>query len=428
MRAMKDSGIAWIGEVPQGWTTCKTKNLFTIKKNIAKKLGYEILSVTQSGLKTKDISSNEGQIAQDYSKYQIVEPGDFVMNHMDLLTGWVDNSTVQGVTSPDYRVFRLLEDTANNKRYFTRIFQTCYQQKIYYSIGQGVSNLGRWRLQTDKFQNFELPLPSLQEQTAIANYLDDKCAKIDTTIEREKQHIEKLKEYRQSVITEAVTKGLDPTVPMKDSGIEWIGEVPKAWEIRQLKYIANIYTGNSISDSDKDKFTMSDNAIPYISTKDIEFYTNIINYENGLYIPQENTGFKISPEKSILLCIEGGSAGKKIAYTDRKVCFVNKLCCFSCGKRYSIKFLYYICQSDVFLTDFFLNITGLIGGVSVSQIKRIFINSPPLSEQTTIADYLDRKTAQIDSAIDKKETLIEKLSEYKKSLIYEAVTGKVCVS
>lgn len=201
---MKDSGVEWIGEIPEHWQTRRLKYEFRIKKNIAGKEGYDILSVTQNGIKIKDISKNEGQLAMDYSKYQLVDIDDFIMNHMDLLTGFVDCSKYRGVTSPDYRVFYLM-DSSKDKNYYNYIFQSCYKNKIFYSLGQGVSFLGRWRIQTDKFLNFNIPVPPNEEQKEIADYLDKKCSSIDKLISNKEKLIEKLKEYKKSLIYECVT-------------------------------------------------------------------------------------------------------------------------------------------------------------------------------------------------------------------------------
>jgi len=201
---MKDSGVEWIGEIPEHWSVKKLKYLFRIKKNIAGELGYDILSVTQSGIKIKDISKNDGQLSMDYSKYQLVEKDDFIMNHMDLLTGFVDCSKYSGVTSPDYRVFNLL-DSQNHRGYYNFIFQSCYYNKIFYGLGQGVSGLGRWRLQTDKFINFVLPIPPVNEQKIIYNYIRRKIVAIDKAILNKEKLIEKLTEYKKSLIYECVT-------------------------------------------------------------------------------------------------------------------------------------------------------------------------------------------------------------------------------
>ena len=201
---MKDSGSVYWKDIPANWKLSDIKYLFEIVKRIAGKEGYDILSVTQKGLKIKDISRNEGQIAESYAIYQFVYPTDYVMNHMDLLTGWVDCSKYFGVTSPDYRVFRL-KDKKNNLNYYKYIMQCCYMDRIFYSLGQGVSNLGRWRLQTESFNNFQIPVPPAKEQEQIAKYLDEKCIEIENIILDKQQQLETLEQYKKSLIYEYVT-------------------------------------------------------------------------------------------------------------------------------------------------------------------------------------------------------------------------------
>jgi type I restriction enzyme S subunit len=193
------------GIMHKGWDLKDTKYIFEILKRIAGKEGYDILSVTQKGLKIKDISNGEGQIAESYAGYQFVYPTDYVMNHMDLLTGWVDCSNMFGVTSPDYRVFRLRDKNNYDLNYYKYVIQACYSCKIFYSLGQGVANLGRWRLQTSTFNNFMLPVPPLQEQIEIANYLNKKVHEIEEAVEEKKQQLEVLEEYKKSIIYEYVT-------------------------------------------------------------------------------------------------------------------------------------------------------------------------------------------------------------------------------
>lgn len=193
------------GNLPQGWKLVDIKYLFEIVKRIAGKEGYDVLSVTQKGLKIKDITSGDGQLADNYCGYQFVYPTDYVMNHMDLLTGWVDCSELFGVTSPDYRVFRLIDRSAHNLVYYKYVMQCCYMNKIFYSLGQGVSNLGRWRLQTSSFNNFKVPVPPKDEQDEIADYLDIKCSEIDALIADKKRQRGILAEYKKSLIYEYVT-------------------------------------------------------------------------------------------------------------------------------------------------------------------------------------------------------------------------------
>jgi len=202
---MKDSGIEWMGKVPSGWGVTKINQLFSIKKEIANQTGYDVLSVTQTGLKVKDVSRNEGQMAADYSKYQIVQPRDFVMNHMDLLTGWVDIATQVGVTSPDYRAFYARNEKIVFNEFYLYVFQICYMNKIFYGLGQGVSNMGRWRLQTDKFLNFYLPLPPVAEQKEIVKFLKNKLLQVNSMLEQKEKLISELEDYKKSLIYEYVT-------------------------------------------------------------------------------------------------------------------------------------------------------------------------------------------------------------------------------
>ena len=208
----------------------------------------------------------------------------------------------------------------------------------------------------------------------------------------------------------------------KDSGIEWIGKIPKHWEIWKLKYLARAYTGNSIKDDEKDFYTDPQDAIPYIATKDICRETQKCDYNNGLYIHNSNKNFKRAKKHSTLLCIEGGSAGKKLTYLNTDVCFVNKLCCIEALKGFNGKWLFYFLQSREFLTEFGLRLNGLIGGVSLEKFKRFYIPLPPLQEQEAIAHYLDEKTQTIDELISAHQKSIEKLKDYRTSLISEVVT------
>lgn len=204
-RPMKDSGSVWFGEIPYNWTMKRIKYLFHIKKDIAGVEGYTVLSITQSGIKPKDLSKNEGQIAANYSQYQLLAPGDFAMNHMDLLTGWVDISKYSGVTSPDYRVFVLDDTEKNDSSYYLYLMQMCYFNRIFYGLGQGVSGMGRWRLQADKFLNFPVVVPPVDEQKEIASYLNEKCSGIEVMIAKKQQYLTEIANYKKSLIYEYVT-------------------------------------------------------------------------------------------------------------------------------------------------------------------------------------------------------------------------------
>lgn len=204
-RPMKDSGSVWFEEIPCNWVMKRIKYLFHIKKDIAGKEGYTVLSITQRGIQPKDLSKNEGQIAANYSQYQLLAPGDFAMNHMDLLTGWVDISKYSGVTSPDYRVFVLDDTEKNDSSYYLYLMQMCYFNRIFYGLGQGVSGMGRWRIQADKFMNFPVVVPPVDEQKEIVSYLNEKCKQLDTLIRNKQQYLTEIENYKKSLIYEYVT-------------------------------------------------------------------------------------------------------------------------------------------------------------------------------------------------------------------------------
>ncbi|EMS6535071.1 restriction endonuclease subunit S [Campylobacter upsaliensis] len=212
-------------------------------------------------------------------------------------------------------------------------------------------------------------------------------------------------------------------VSYKPSGIEWLGEIPQSWEIRRLKHLTILFTGESIKDADKDKYSIVENAIPYIATKDIGLDSNDVNYNNGMFIQNDDTGFKRAYKNSTLLCLEGANAGKKIAFLNQEVCFVNKLCCISNkSKELDSKALFYFFQGSFFKNTFFSNISGLIGGVTTTQLGNFKIPLPPLQEQKEIAEFLDSKCEKIQNYIDKKQKLITLLQEKKQALINEAAT------
>jgi type I restriction enzyme S subunit len=205
---MKDSGVEWLGEIPEHWEVKKFKYLFEIRKRISGKLGYDILSITQNGIKVKDIESGKGQLSSDYTKYQHVYKGDFAMNHMDLLTGFVDLSKHDGVTSPDYRVFTLVENEASAD-YYLYILQMGYLNKIFYPLGQGSSEFGRWRLPAEAFKEFHAPFPPQDEQKDIAQYIKDSLDKFERLITKSTKAIDLLKEKRTTLISAVVTGKVD---------------------------------------------------------------------------------------------------------------------------------------------------------------------------------------------------------------------------
>lgn len=198
-------------------------------------------------------------------------------------------------------------------------------------------------------------------------------------------------------------------------GVDYI---PKGWKLIKLKHICEIYTGNSLSDSLKVLYTDKEDSYPYIATKDIDGQSKQINYENGIYIKKNNSSFKIADADSVLMCIEGGSAGKKIAFTDRRITFGNKLCCLK-SEKFESKFVYYYLNSPAFNEEFKSNLSGLISGVSIGVLKEMPCILPSKEEQKKIIDYLDKKIYQIDKIISQTNNSIDEYKKYKQSIITE---------
>ena len=206
---MKDSGVEWLGEVPEHWKIRRFKSIFRIQKRIVGELGYQVLSITQKGIKVKDIESREGQLSMDYSKYQKVHVGDFAMNHMDLLTGFVDISNFSGVTSPDYRVFTLVDTDQYYPQYYLYFLQRCYIERLFFPFGRGAAHLGRWRLPTQAFNEFLVPFPSYDEQVKIAKRIGAELEKLELLKSKALEAIELFQERRTALISAAVTGKID---------------------------------------------------------------------------------------------------------------------------------------------------------------------------------------------------------------------------
>lgn len=222
--AMKDSDVEWLGDIPSHWLVHTIKQHFKVRKRIAGKEGYDILSITQQGLKVKDISSNEGQMAQNYSGYQFVYPGDFAMNHMDLITGYVDLSNKFGVTSPDYRVFTLEDTERCYPQYYLRVFQMGYKRRIFYKFGKGAAAQGRWRLPKRAFYNYPILVPPIEEQIQIEEECERLEKYVDEMSEALRKEMDLLQELRTRIISDAVTGQIDVrdvVIPEYDGNTDW---------------------------------------------------------------------------------------------------------------------------------------------------------------------------------------------------------------
>lgn len=419
MREMKDSGIDWIGKIPKEWKIEKVKDIFIRKNEKAKQKRPVVLSLARSGIKIRDVTKGEGQLAEDYSNYNPVEKGDFLLNPMDLYSGAnCGVSEVEGVISPAYINLKAKED--NNSKYYDYYFKTQYWTMALFAHGKGVSFDNRWTLGLDAVMNYYIPVPQGGEQDKISKFLDKKITEIDNVIEKTKQTIDDYKLYKQTIITKAVTKGLDEKVEMKDSGIKWIGKVPLTWKVERIKDIASLKTGTTPNtsnqewfDGDLNWFTPGDFHEDYVMKKSAR--------KLSLKAKEENVA-TIIPEDTTLIIGIGGTAGK-IGYVEEECSCNQQITAIISNKVYNKYIMYWMIANTKFLKETALYTTlPIINNDTLG--KYIFLNPKNIDEEIMIVNYLDKKCNELDVLIKSKENLITELENYKKSLIYEYVTGK----
>ena len=436
---MKDSEIEWIGQIPENWKMLRMKNCITIRNGGA--WGDEASNTVGDCicLRIADF---------DYNHFKFKDTGDLTLRHYDMKiiqklklqhndiliekSGGGDKTPVGRSVIFDKCYVAIFANFMDRIRcrnfvfpmYFQYILVTFYKNnytKNYINQTTGIQNLDL----TSMFSKEQIYLPPLLEQQKIADYLDKKCEKIDTAIDNQKQIIEKLKEYKQSLITETVTKGLNPSVQMKDSGIEWIGFIPEHWEMAKFKVILLKKVDNrgrtpELSDNENDIPLIEVNAIggKYPDTNLIKKYISQESHDK--YIRDDlKTG-------DIIVTTVGATIGKcSVVPQSFNYCIAQNLVAYRVNeKNYPLFWSYYF-KSQTFQTMFFQYDKGnTINNVKISNMEQGYIVIPTFKEQKEIAEYLDKKCNQIDEAIKQKEETISKLEEYKKSLIFECVTGK----
>ena len=415
-KEMKNSGIEWIGEIPYSWQIKSVKNEFTRKQSQSSNLENNILTLARSGVKVRDISTGEGQIASDYSNYNYVTPGDLLLNPMDLVSG--DNCNISnfyGVISPAY--FNLGVKNHANPYFFNYYFKIQYWIGSFFAHGKGVSFENRWTLNYETLRNFPILFPPLNEQQKIVKILDDNLSYINSLTEQTYQSINELKKYKQLLITEAVTKGFDSTVEMKDSGIEWIGMIPKHWTIKKVKYFLSESSVKNYPNETVLSLYRDYGVIPKDSRTDNH---NVTSSDTSSYKLIEKNDVVINKMKAWQGSL-GVSSFKGIispAYYVYKIID---------SDIYS-NFLHYALRNNLYLDEYRRISSGIRIGqwdLEKKEFEKLLYPFPnSTSEQQQIVQYLDNKTSAIDNIIADKTKIIEELENYKKSLIYEYVTGK----
>lgn len=417
---MKYSGIDWIGEIPKHWEVTRHKNVFC-EYNVKSENGTEtLLSLSQyTGVKPKSETELAGSHeAESYEGYKIVKAGQLVMNIMLAWNGSYALSDYDGMISPAYCIYDFR--TVCHKKYFHYLLRIDGYPSAFKTMSRGIID-SRLRLYPEQFYTFNTIVPPIEEQSRIANFLDKKCAEIDELIALEEQMIAQLNTYKQAVITETVTKGLNPNVKMKDSGVEWIGEIPEHWEVCRIKNISSTNSGSTpknISDGDESN-------IIWIRTTDIN---DDIVYDSSLHISYDEFNSASCPMLPIGTCLVamyggGGTIGK--CGVVGEIATINQaLCSMEVVESYNYLYLYNVLRAVRKYWMKFAVGTRKDPNINQDIVNEMWISYPPLSEQQSISNYLDQKCKEIDELISIKKEKIEHLKAYKKSVIYEYVTGK----
>lgn len=418
----KFSHIEWIGKIPKCWDIVKTKRIFQNNKQVAGKYAndFERLALTMNGVIKRDKDDADGLQPESFEGYQVLEENQLVFKLIDLenvKTSRVGLSPYTGIVSPAYIV---LKNTQVDNRFFYYYYMNMYYQEIFnYMGGEGV----RSALNAKDLLEVPLPKISMTEQQVIADYLDGECARIDGIVTTQRQIIERLKEYKKSVITEAVTRGLNPNAPMKDSGIEWIGKIPEHWEISKVSFFFDIQLGKMVQPNKENEF---DIERPYLCA--VNFGNNTFKLDTiktMWFSPAEIELYRVSVGD--LFVVEGGDIASSdfVTHPLEDFGFQNALHRVRARASADTRFLRYllIVAKNTGYIDLICN-KATIAHFSKDKFQNMPFLVAPLSEQQAIADYLDKKSAEVDTIIEKRERMIELMTEYKKSLIYECVTGK----
>lgn len=393
---MKNSNIQWIGQIPDSWVIDRLQwHMDEIKEPNEPVKTRQVLSLTNKlGVIPYEEKGEQGNKAKEnVNEYKLAYPNTIVANSMNILIGSVGKCNYFGCVSPVYYVFK--PKNGENIDFLNYIFQSMQFQKELRKYANGILEI-RLRVSSNDILKRQIAFPSTEEQQKIVSFLDTKSAEIERLIEIENQQIEKLKEYKQAVITEAVTKGLDKSAPMKDSGVDWIGEIPEEWRICRIKNVANISNGKEIE--------AEGGGVPVYGSGGIFKYTDKPLFSGTSLL----LGRKGTIDKPML--VQGDF------WTVDTMFYTSEI------RNIAPNYLYY-CAKSLICFDFFKS-GSVLPSMTQSELNNIFITYPNFLTQNQIVEYLDEKCKKIDSLIEIKQKKIDELNDYKKSLIYEYVTGK----
>ncbi len=433
---MKNSGVEWIGEIPEDWDIYRNKNAFICNKEIVGKNSNstQLLSLTTGGIKCKDINNVEGKLPESFDTYQYVKKNDVVMCLFDLDMSAVFSGISQydGMISPAYKVLSC-QDRAN-PLFIHYWFSYIFDGRKFNHYAKNI----RYTLNYNEFATLPILLPPKSTQQRIASYLDKKCNKIEETIQNQQQVIEKLNAYKQSLITEAVTgkvkiengKACGEYKSYKESGVEWIGKIPSGWISTRVGHLYKSMLGKMVCPN---QLTEEHSLQKYLCAMNVHFDgVDLSEIKEMWFTPNEMNQYQV--RNGDLLVVEGGAGagGASIVYglsENDKIFIQNSIHLVKPVKtNYLPKYLYYWIYSLVKQNyiDYTCN-KATIPHFTKEKLEGMPIAISDKITQQEIIVYLDKKCTAIDTAIEQKQNLIEKLTEYKKSLIYEYVTGKKAI-
>lgn len=438
MREMKDSGIEWIDEIPLDWTAKPLKwmvkfgkGLPITKDNLIEQ-GIPVVSYGQIHSKTNDGTHLRDDLIRFVSEaylesnpLSLGKKGDIFFADTSEDYAGIGNAVLVDIDTPvfaGYHTVIVRPDDQSYSRYLAYLFLTDAWRSQLCSEASGIKVFS---ITQGLLKKTTVILPPAEKAVAMTDYLDRKCSQIDAIIARQQEVIEKLKAYKLSVITEAVTKGLNPNVPMKDSGVEWIGEIPEHWEIRRIGSFARVTSSKRIFEE-----SYVDEGVPFYRSKEITDLSKGLHVQTEIFIPEEvfeqvNEASPAPKCGDILLTSIGTigntwiSDGRKFYYKDGNITQIEA------NDSFDSAYVEYCFSSNVVLEQYTrLAMGSTLLALTIIKIKKILVAFPPLDEQRKIVQYLKLKCSSIDANIKNKENLITKLVDYKKSLIYEVVTGK----
>lgn len=416
----KDSGIPWVGKIPEHWNILRGKNVLTLLERPVQE-GDDIITCFRDGEVTlRKKRREEGfTVSMKEIGYQGVEPGDLVVHGMDGFAGAIGVSDSRGKATPVLNVM----DSKENKRYLMYYLRAAAYKDVFMSLSTGI-RVRSCDLRWNKISVFPFLISDINEQNSIVTYIDSQIKKIDDIISEAKASIEEYKSWKASIIYEAVTKGLDPDVEMKDSGVEWIGKIPVGWDVRKLKQLIS----ESLQYGANETGVEYDESLPrYIRITDVDSNGNL-KEEGKLSLPEEVAPDYLLEDGDILFARSGGTVGKAFYYKVEygRAAFAGYMIRAKVDAKIIEPKLVYFATLAANYNDWKSTVMtqATIQNIGANKYNEFYIVVPPKEKQTILVNYIEEKIKKIDNIISQKEALIVDLEAYKKSLIFEVVTGK----